>query len=273
MLTANDPYVQKMIRLGFTVQNIGGVDVITPPVCTIHAGDFLLGSDARYDFQASLMEGPPHWRRTLTYSMAKFPVTVGEFHCFVRDGGNIPETRDTVTWEAQLHHLDHPVVCVRWIDAIAYTSWLRNLTNQSWRLPTEAEWEKAARWSPSKGKNLPYIYPWGNRFDRKRCNTKDSRIGTTTPIDQYPRGASRYGIWDMSGNVWEWTSSIFKAYPYDPNDGREYLNSMDYRVLRGGAWLLDPIVARTTSRNHEHPERFAGYFYDVGFRLLLEQTR
>jgi formylglycine-generating enzyme required for sulfatase activity len=172
----------------------------------------------------------------------------------------------------QLRHLDHPVVCVRWIDAIDYISWLKRSTGQSWRLPTEAEWEKAARWDHSRGKGEPRIYPWGNKFESRRCNTNASRIRTTTPVDRYPEGVSPYGVWDMAGNVWEWTSSIFKSYPYDSDDGRENARSTKNRVLRGGAWLLDPTVARTTCRNSENPVTFAGYFYDVGFRLLLEQT-
>jgi len=272
-LAADDPYVQKMKKLGFTVAEIKGVDVIMPPLCIIPAGDFLMGSEMSDDPDAFHTESPAHRIRTSRYAIAKFPVTVGEFACFVRNGGTKPETRKNVTWEAQLRHPDHPVVCVRWIDAVDYISWLKRLTGQPWRLPTEAEWEKAARWNPSKGKGEACIYPWGNQFDNQRCNTNASRIRTTTPVDRYPQGVSPYGVWDMAGNVWEWTSSIFRSYPYEPNDGREDSTSMKHRVLRGGAWLLDPTVARTTCRNKENPVTFAGYFYDVGIRLLLDQTR
>lgn len=272
-LAVDDPYVQKMKKLGFTVGEIKGVDVIIPPLCTIPAGDFLMGSDTIHDPDAFHTESPPHRGRTSMYFMAKFPVTVGEFACFVRNGGTKPETRKHVTWEVQLRHPDHPVVCVRWIDAVDYISWLKRLTGQPWRLPTEAEWEKAARWDSSKGKGEPRIYPWGNKFDRRLCNTNASRIGTTTPVDQYPQGVSAYDVWDMAGNVWEWTSSVFKSYPYDSSDGREDSASRKHRVLRGGAWLLDPTVARTTCRNKENPVTFAGFFYDVGFRLLLDQAR
>jgi len=271
MLAADDPYAKTLKRFDFTIQQIKGIDVITPPLCSIAAGSFIMGSDITKDPEAFHTESPTHPVYTSAYSIAQFPVTVGEFECFVNDSGIRPETRKQVSWEAQLKHRNHPVVCVRWIDAVAYIGWLRKLTGEAWRLPTEAEWEKAARWDTSNKDKEGFRYPWGNKFDNRRCNTNVSRIGTTTPIDRYPNGVSLNGVWDMAGNVWEWTSSLSTSYPYDPRDGREDLTSRKHRVLRGGAWLLDPVVARTTCRNKENPVTFAGYFYDVGFRLVLEQ--
>lgn len=266
----NDPSIQKMLRLGFKIQIINGIEVMTPPVCSIPAGDFLMGSSVQRDPEAFPSEGPEHRVRLPTYQLAKYPVTVAEYDYFVRNGGTQPEIRKDVSWEGQLRHLDHPVVCVRWVDASAYTAWLRNVTGQTWRLPTEAEWEKGARWDTTIGKGQPHIYPWGNRFNRNYCNTNASAIRMTNEIDRFPLGASAYGLYDMAGNVWEWTSSHFKPYPYDPTDGRENPASDNLRVLRGGAWLLEPRVARTTCRNSEHPKEFNGFFIDVGFRLLLE---
>jgi formylglycine-generating enzyme required for sulfatase activity len=271
ILAVDDPYVQKVRSLGFTVREINGIDVITPPVIAIPAGKFKMGAETKDDPEAFNTESPAHIVTTSAYSIATYPVTVGEFACFVRDGGIRPETRKSVTWEEQLRHLDHPVVCVRWIDAVEYIFWLGRVTGQVWRLPTEAEWEKAARWDPDGSEDDARIYPWGNKFDSKRCNTNASRVRSTTPIDKYHQGVSACGLWDMSGNVWEWTSSVFKSYEYDPNDGREDMTSRKHRVLRGGAWLLDPIVARTTCRNKENPITFAGYFFDVGFRLVLDE--
>lgn len=267
---AHDPYIQKMLLLGFKVQTINSVEVIIPPVCPIPTGDFLMGSSPLRDQEASHSEGPEHRVRLSAYQLAKYPLTVGEYACFVRNGGTPPETRQDVSWEGQLRHLDHPVVCVRWIDASAYAAWLRGVTGQGWRLPTEAEWEKAARWDATTGKGQPRIYPWGNRFNASYCNTNASAIHTTSAIDRFPQGVSPYGLYDMAGNVWEWTTSHFKPYPYDPIDGRENSSSDNMRVLRGGAWLLAPAVARTTCRNSEHPKEFKGHFIDVGFRLLLE---
>ncbi len=145
--------------------------------------------------------------------------------------------------------------------SLAYASWLAKTTGQRWRLPSEAEWEKAARGTDGR------IYPWGDTFDKTRCNTDESGIGTTTPVGRYPNGESPYHVQDMAGNVWEWTSSLYQPYPYRKNDGRENLNSTDNRVLRGGSWVSNSRDARAayrvtaTGRTSSHIDR--------GFRLAL----
>src|SRR5258708_1554412 len=195
-MNMKDPaYIQKIQHLGFSIQTINSVEVITPPLCYIDPGSFLMGSSPKRDPHASPDEWPEHSFRLDAYQIAKYPVTVGEYACFVSNGGTPPETRNdvnSVNWQTQLQYLDHPVVCVRWIDAQAYTKWLRDLTGLAWRLPTEAEWEKAARWdwNARRHKGESRIYPWGNTFEKKNCNTKASNIGTTSEIDRYPRGQS-----------------------------------------------------------------------------------
>jgi formylglycine-generating enzyme required for sulfatase activity len=150
------------------------------------------------------------------------------------------------------------VVCVSWKDALAYVRWLAKVTGQGWRLPSEAEWEKAARGADGR------IYPWGDAFDKVRCNTALVGIGTTTAVGSYPGGESPYHAQDMAGNVWEWTSSLYQQYPYRKNDGRENHNSTENRTLRGGSWGGTSRLARVAYRINSRPDVFSVV---GGFRL------
>jgi formylglycine-generating enzyme required for sulfatase activity len=129
------------------------------------------------------------------------------------------------------------------------------------RPPTEAEWEKAAR--GAKGNE----WPWGNEFDKTRCNSSEGSKGSTTPVDAYtPQGDSPYGAADMVGNVWEWCHSLWASYPYKANDGREKESGAGVRMVRGGS-VLDLLgFARAAYRVRDDP----GYrCHDRGFRLLV----
>lgn len=257
-------FPRHLAQLGYSAHVIRGIEIIVPPVCDIPTGEFIMGSDSRVD-AASLDDERPQLSVTLaTYQMTRFPVTVAEFSCFVHAGGNRPRRSlfGEHDWESQLHWLDHPVGCISHADALSYIQWLREVTGMPWRLPSEAEWEKAARWHPTQ--HTAYVYPWGNMFDKNRCNTHESGLGTTVPVGIYPAGASPYGVQDLAGNVWEWTSSIYGPYDSGYTGSDDAGREGDF-VVRGGSWAYDARYARTAARLHLSSDTFYDY---VGFRLV-----
>ena len=214
----------------------------------VPAGEFEMGSDED-DPDAQDREKPKHRLYLDDYYIARHPVTNAEFARFVEATGYQAE----YDWKqfAGPGREQHPVVFVSWRDAMAYATWMGA------HLPSEAQWEKAAGWDEKAG--LARRWPWGDTFDNGRCNyaarqrtprgvarwlrrirPKDDDMPPTTPVGQYsPDGDSSYGCTDMAGNVWEWCSTIYRDYPYQADDGREQLDSSDWRVLRGGSWLED----------------------------------
>lgn len=267
-------------RPGFGLTLAG--DQLAPDIawCEIPAGPFLMGTDKGKDRNASDDEVPKHQVVLPTYSVGSFPVTNAQYRPFVEGGGYdnpqywtekswawrekegifSPEFWDDPTWNGA----NQPVVGVSWHEATAFAHWLtiqlRNaslLTEQmTVRLLTEAEWEKAARG------NNGLVYSWGNEWDPERANTEESGIGRTTAVGIYPAGASPYGCLDMSGNVWEWTQSLWGQqdsnsdfrYPYNPDDGRENLDAEGKRITRGGSWASPSIQARVTFRGVADPQ-------------------
>jgi formylglycine-generating enzyme required for sulfatase activity len=189
----------------------------------------------------------------------------GEMYLDVHDPDNRISQRDGI-WLPETGFAQHPAGEVSWDGALAYCQWRRK------RLPSEAEWEKAARGTDAR------LYPWGNEPPRQDLAFFGSFRGATVPVGQYPQGASPYGVRDMSGQVWEWTTSIYQSYPYDPRDGREELARVAPRVARGGS-SSSPVEGLTaTSREIISPSRQAtGHAY-IGFRCvksleLLTQAR
>jgi len=247
----------------------------------IPAGTFLMGSNKECDSQAYESEAPQHKVTLPGYYIARYPVTVSQFRAFVEESGHKPENEESLRGLP-----NHPVVYVTWHEALQYCHWLTErlrewegtpeplatlLRKEGWwiTLPSEAEWEKAARGTDGR------IYPWGDDPGPTRANHDDMGIHATNAVGRFPEGASPYGVEEMSGNVWEWTRSLWGedwekptfTYPYDPNDGREDLNASDRvrRVRRGGAFLLQRFV-RCATRFGSRPDLRD---WCLGFRVVV----
>ncbi len=235
---------------------------IEPEMVLIPAGEFLMGSEPHEDAGARSDELLRHAVYLPDYSIARTPVTNAQYAVFVEAAGCKPPAH----WkdkESPGGREDHPVVWVTWYDAVAYCKWLAKATGGTpYRLPSEAEWEKAARGTDGR------IYPWGNEWTSGWCNTRESGRGGTAPVGSQPRGASPYGVLDMAGNAWEWTGSQYKSYPYVPADGREDARaSADVlRVMRGGSWFDLGSYARCAARRRGRPD---GLWSSMGFRVCV----
>lgn len=260
---------ERLNQLGYRIVDYSGIEVVVPPLCAVPAGPFLMGSDPRRDSSAWSIELPQHEVVTGAFHIAKYPLTVAEYSCAVRQRAVRAATSSWgepwAQWEAQLGNPTYPVVNLRWEDGVGYAAWLSSVTGEHWRLPTEAEWEKAARGVDG------LIYPWGDQFDASFANTDESQLGRITPIDAYPEGASPYGVMDMIGNVIERCSSIWRPYPYLSDDGREALEDVtEWRISRGGSYMDTANNARAATRWPLPREQVGG---PHGCRLLLEVCR
>jgi formylglycine-generating enzyme required for sulfatase activity len=211
----------------------------------VEAGRFLMGS-ANENFFVFGNERPRHVVSIpYDYWMARYPVTNELYNAYVKAKG----IKHSVDGWRDSGKNDHPVFHLDWTDAMKYCRWLNNMLKSEMisrlvlRLPTEAEWERAARGEHGNE------WPWGNEFDKNKCNSSGGGKNNTTPVGLYsPQGDSPYGCADMAGNVWEWTYSLFKPYPYKANDGREDEKASGPRVLRGGFFGSDRRSARCAFR-------------------------
>jgi formylglycine-generating enzyme required for sulfatase activity len=254
--------------------------------CSVPAGPFLYGDDKK---KTTI----PY-----NYAISKYPVTNAQFQAFIDapDGYNRREWWTDAGWEwkgeraAPDEYADplfrlpnHPRISVRWYEAVAFCNWLTAQVHPAaWeefvgatrrvaptrppnaikgliRLPTEQEWEKAARGSDGR------VYPWGNEFDAAKCNSSvgDQPIGMTSAVGIFPAGASPCGALDMSGNVWEWCLTAYK-------DGNNDINRTDARVLRGGSWDNDITDNFCVAARYGNNPYSGGNYW--GFRLVRSEN-
>lgn len=230
-----------------------------PETVVIPAGPFLMGSEAAEKIPDA--ETPQHEVELDAFRIGRYPVTNLLYAEFLeRHTSQTAPDRKTgwILRKPPAMRLDHPVVSVSCFDAWAYCDWLSRETDRHYRLPTEAEWEKAARGTDGR------LYPWGDEWDGTRCNTNSAG---TLPVDAHPQGASVYGCMDMLGNVQEWTSTLWGRssgacefpYPYRPHDGREELDADQplnrfRRIHRGGSYRDVRSRPRCAARGCSNPD-------------------
>ncbi|HTN93742.1 MAG TPA: formylglycine-generating enzyme family protein [Gallionella sp.] len=237
----------------------------------IPAGKFLMGTDSK---KADAPSHPQHTVYLKAFLIDKYPVTNAQYARFIAATGHRPPSswKDGKILKGTLLQ---PVTMVNWYDAVAYAKWAGK------RLPTEAEWEKAARGTDGRR------WPWGNEMDPARLNTYYN-VGAATSVTTYSNGVSPYGAFDMAGNVDEWVEDDFLPYkgtdaPADVFQGKvaRVLNAQDqamklsdmvpvnrlYKVLRGGSWKGDPFSTASYHRDYSWPN-YASDFY--GFRCASD---
>jgi formylglycine-generating enzyme required for sulfatase activity len=243
------------------------------PMRLVPAGEFEMGSDAddalaecqkfRNDCQRDWFtnEEPPHEVYLDAFYMDKYEVTNALYKA-CEEAGECQPPQDTSRYDNPEYE-NHPVVYVNWNQAKAYCEWRGTSTGSGYtRLPTEAQWEKAARGTDGRA------YPWGEDIDCDRANYYDGNrycVGDTTPVDSYESGQSPYGIYNLAGNVWEWTADWYSETYYQSSPLKNPLgpDSGTSRVLRGGSWYDLVLGVRSANRYWVAPSHTG---YDLGFR-------
>ena len=225
----------------------------------IPAGTFTMGSN-----DAEPHEQPQHEVYLDRFEIAKYAVTNRQYDAFLAVQ---PDQLSPTHWNGRTapdSYEHHPVVNVTWDQAQAYTAWLTQQSGQRYRLPTEAQWEKAARGIDGR------TYPWGETFDTSSCNTRAKSPGQTTPIDAYPSGASPYGVMDMAGNVSEWCIDWYQeGYSQRTERNPTGPPAGEHRGIRGGAWRYSKNAARCSARYWCPPSNQRD---NLGFRLVISDN-
>jgi formylglycine-generating enzyme required for sulfatase activity len=268
----------------------------TGPWIEVPAGPALIGS-APGEPEAQTNALPQHEVDVALFAIGRFPLTNRAYALFVEDGGyedaalwhddgwawkNSFNITAPNSWQRAAARPNHPVTGICWYEARACCAWLTGrLTEREElrggevvRLPTEAEWEKAARGGLTLDRRrsirnpMPARrFPWGDAFLVQVCNTAESGIGGTSPVGMFPDSQSPYKLDDLGGNVMEWCSSRPVAYPFHAHDGRESTGGgvRAYRVARGGAWPFSEASTRCAYRHWQHADFRGG---TIGLRLV-----
>ncbi|MGB4805351.1 MAG: SUMF1/EgtB/PvdO family nonheme iron enzyme [Anaerolineae bacterium] len=252
----------------------------TPVYVYVPAGEFVMGAGAEDERLSKVAEydafneRPQHPVTLEGYWIQRTEVTNAQYRRCVEAKGCERPSDGNIRYRFP-QFATQPVEDVTWYQARDYARWMGG------RLPTEAEWEKACRggleipenplvgWGQTKNNDqVDRLYPWGAKPDPTGdlLNFSETGLGTWTAVGSYPKGASPYGALDMAGNVWEWTSSAYKEYPYDPKDGREDPGASS-RVLRGGSFNFGAGFVRCALRNFRNFP--LGWYDNSGFRVVV----
>lgn len=218
---------------------------------SVAEGDFTMGSTAAA--AASPREEPQHVVRVDTFWLQQTETTNSQYARCVTAGVCTAPTNDR--WDDPAY-ANHPVTDITWQQASAYAAWVGG------RLPTEAEWEKACRAGNVRA------YPWGDAAPTADLSNYNNNVGDTTPVGSYPEGANPLGIVDLSGNVWEWVSTLDATYPYSATDGREDQADTGKRVARGGSFYYTQYQLRCAARTGFTPDTANQH---IGLRVVIDQ--
>ena len=258
----------KFLILLFIIVGLLPHALAEPDLCLVPAGTFTMGSDDDLPNEA-----PAHKVYLDAYYIGKTEVTNAEYYLFWLESGGASSEHTPISYEAEFGTWpeiaktkpNYPVVGVSWDSATAYAAW------RGMRLPTEAEWEKAARGT------TPRRWPWGSTFTQQikgatvHANVWKQSGAHLKPVGTYPTGVSPYGAHDMAGNVWEWVADWYSEnfYHHSPDRNPKGPAIGSRRVVKGGSWLNPKTIARCSVRFGQHPPIGTSF---IGFRLAKDAT-
>ena len=237
----------------------------------IPEGSFTMGSNTGPDD-----EKPEHTIFVKAFFLDILPVSNADFAHFLNRQGLQNQQGETFyddqdsdarihrrdsLWQADTAYASHPVNEVSWVGARDYCAWLKK------RLPTEAEWEKAARGTDGRK------YPWGNTAPHSKLALFGAPYNSSAPVNAFPDGASPYGILDLAGNQWEWVSSAYQPYPYKSDDGRENQSAGPIRSTRGGGHDSNAQEISTTQRGKYLSRNPKAGHHNIGFRCASNKEK
>jgi formylglycine-generating enzyme required for sulfatase activity len=257
ILESNPPFlsVKNRVYAGTLLAAIGdprpGVCTLEPVWCEVPSGPFLMGSNSGLS-----NEKPEHIVNVSAFRISKYAITNWQYQQFIRSTKH-PESREA--HNKSFSQSNQPVVGISWRDATSFCAWLSKQLGYEIRLPTEAEWEKAACGT------FTFVigYPWGSQWDESKANSFENGIESTVAVGCYPNGASVYGALDMCGNVWEWTCSVFNQYPFTHIEA-SFADNIEIS-MRGGSWNQNSQEVRCRYRGFG---KYLGRSRYLGFRVV-----